>query len=104
VSEMVGEFDRRRRFLVEAPNNLPGVSCATPRGAFYAFPAFRGYEMDSRAAMAAYLLEEARVACVPGTAFGAGGEGFIRLAYSTDYESIVAGAERMRVALGGLAR
>jgi aspartate/methionine/tyrosine aminotransferase len=59
--------------------------------------------MDSRA-MAAYLLEEARVACVPGTAFGASGEGFIRLAYSTDYESIVAGAERMRVALGGLAR
>jgi aminotransferase len=103
VSEMVGEFDRRRRFLVEALNNLPGVSCATPRGAFYAFPAFRGYEMDSRA-MAAYLLEEARVACVPGTAFGASGEGFIRLAYSTDYESIVAGAERMRVALGGLAR
>ena len=102
VSEMVGEFDRRRRFLVEALNNLPGVSCATPRGAFYTFPAFRGYEMDSRA-MAAYLLEEAQVACVPGTAFGAGGEGFIRLAYSTDYESIVAGAERMRVALDGLA-
>lgn len=101
VSGMVGEFDRRRRFLVDALNNLPGVSCATPRGAFYSFPAFRGYEMDSRA-MAAYLLEEARVACVPGTVFGAGGEGFIRLAYSTDYESIVAGAERMRVALGRL--
>jgi aminotransferase len=101
VSEMVGEFDRRRRFLVEALNDLPGVSCATPRGAFYAFPAFRGYEMGSRA-MAAYLLEEARVACVPGTVFGAGGEEFIRLAYSTDYESIVAGAERMRVALGRL--
>jgi aminotransferase len=102
VSEMVGEFDRRRRFLVEALNNLPGISCATPRGAFYTFPAFRGYEMDSRA-MAAYLLEKARVACVPGTAFGASGEGFIRLAYSTDYESIVAGAERMRVALDALA-
>lgn len=97
VAEMVQEFDRRR-FLIEALNSLPGITCAPPRGAFYAFPAFRGYGMDSHA-MAAYLLEEARVACVPGTAFGAGGEGFIRLAYSTDYESLVAGTERMRVAL-----
>jgi aspartate/methionine/tyrosine aminotransferase len=101
VAEMVGEFDRRRRFLIEALNSLPGVTCATPRGAFYAFLAFRGYEMDSRA-MAAYLLQEARVACVPGTAFGVGGEGFVRFAYSTDYQSIVAGTERVRVALGEL--
>jgi aminotransferase len=100
VAEMVGEFDRRR-FLIEALNSLPGVTCATPRGAFYAFLAFRGYEMDSRA-MAAYLLQEARVACVPGTAFGVGGEGFVRFAYSTDYQSIVAGTERVRVALGEL--
>ncbi len=101
VAEMVGEFDRRRRFLIEALNNLPGVSCAPPRGAFYAFPAFRGYGLDSRA-MANYLLQEARVACVPGTAFGVGGEGFVRFAYSTDYQSIVAGTERVRVALGEL--
>ena len=103
VTEMVQEFDRRRRFLVESLNDIPGVSCVTPKGAFYAFPAFDGYDLDSQA-MATYLLREARIACVPGSAFGASGEGHIRMAYSTDYDSIAAGMVRMRTALANLRR
>jgi len=101
VAEMVRELDRRRRFLVRALNEIPGVSCATPRGAFYAFPAFHGYDLNSYA-MATYLLREARIACVPGSDFGIGGEGRLRLAYSTGYQDIAEGMARMREALAKL--
>lgn len=101
VSEMVRVFDRRRRFLVRELNETPGISCAIPKGAFYAFPALGGYELDSHA-LATYLLREARIACVPGSAFGASGEGHIRMAYSADYDCIAVGIERMRTALAKL--
>lgn len=103
VAEMVREFARRRRLLVEALNDLPGVSCVVPEGAFYAFPSFPGYDLDS-AALATHLLREAHVACVPGIAFGASGEGHVRMAYSTDYESIETGIDRMRAALAKLGK
>jgi aspartate/methionine/tyrosine aminotransferase len=101
VARMVREFERRRRFLVQALNDIPGVSCVTPHGAFYTFPTFQGYDLDS-VELATYLLREAHIACVPGTAFGASGEGHVRMAYSTDYDSIEAGIWRMRAALARL--
>jgi aminotransferase len=103
VAEMVAEFDRRRTFLVEQLNEIPGVSCVVPRGSFYTFPTFHGYGMDSQE-MATYLLREAHIACVPGSAFGTAGEGHIRLAYSTDFESIELGLDRMREVLAKLRR
>lgn len=101
VEQMVAEFDRRRTFLVEQLNDIPGVTCVVPRGSFYTFPAFHGYGMNSQE-MATYLLREAHIACVPGHAFGGVGEGHIRMAYSTDFESIQLGVERMREALSKL--
>ena len=95
---MIREFDRRRCFLVQAMNDIPGVSCITPQGAFYTFPTFQGYDLNS-VQLATYLLREAHIACVPGTAFGTSGEGYVRMAYSADYDSIEAGIERMHTAL-----
>lgn len=103
VDEMVEEFDRRRKYLVSQLNDIPGVSCVVPRGSFYTFPSFHGYGMNSQE-IATFLLREAHIACVPGHAFGDVGEGFVRMAYSTDFESIQIGVERMRKVLAGLQR
>lgn len=96
--EMVTEFNKRRKFLVEQLNSIPGVSCSNPKGTFYLFPSFHGYDMNSQE-LAMYLLQKAHVASVPGDVFGALGEGHIRISYSTDLANIQKGVENMRKAL-----
>ena len=94
VRQMVSRFKARRDLLVAGLNRLPGVRCQVPRGAFYAFPNIEGTGMDE-AALARGLLEEAGVAVLAGTAFGPGGRGFIRLAYTQGEEDIEKALERM---------
>ena len=103
VQEMVQEYARRRDYMVSAINSIDGVSCKTPGGAFYVFMNIKSFGMSS-AEMANYLLEEAKIAAVPGSAFGAQGEGYIRFSYACSYERIVEGMERMRKALAKLPR
>ena len=95
VHKMVAEFDKRRKVVVEGLNRLPGMSCATPKGAFYAFPDVSHINPDSRAA-ADLLLERAQVATVPGIVFGEHGEGHLRFSFSTSVETIQAGLDSMR--------
>ena len=101
VAEMRGAFDRRRKVIVEMLNDTPGVTCPEPEGAFYAFPSFRGVlgkEIRGRLPMdtlelATLLLEEAKVAIVPGEAFGA--PGYARLSYALSDDDIVEGVSRI---------
>src|SRR3989337_2769073 len=102
---MVKEFDRRRRFLVEELNAIPGMSCLTPTGAFYVFPntsRFYGKYIDGRNIgssldLVLYLLEEAKVALVHGEAFG--DDDYIRLSYAASINEIRKGVERIREAV-----
>lgn len=84
---MVREFHRRRDYIVERLNNIPGISCVMPRGAFYVFPNIKktGYKSVE---LADKLLEEAGVACLSGTTFGSWGEGYIRFSYANSLENI----------------
>ena len=84
---MVAEFDQRRQIIVELLNALPGVSCVTPKGAFYAFPNITETGRDARALQDG-LLEDAGVATVAGTSFGALGEGYLRLSYANSTDNI----------------
>jgi len=86
VEEMRAEYDRRRRLIVDGLNQL-GLPTVEPHGAFYAFPNIAVTGMDDET-FAQKLLSEERVAVVPGSAFGAGGEGFVRCSYATAYEKI----------------
>jgi aspartate aminotransferase len=106
---MLAEFDRRRRFLVDALGSLPGVTCASPQGAFYAFPdvssllgrkSRTGRPIATSYDLADYLLETARVGTVAGAAFGA--EGYLRLSYATALPKIEEAVARMRAALAAL--
>ena len=87
VHAMVAEFRVRRDAIVTGLNELPGVTCAMPKGAFYAFPNITGTGMKS-GELAKALLEEAGVACLSGTSFGAHGEGYIRFSYANSLENI----------------
>jgi aminotransferase len=93
VQEMVTEYDRRRRLLVNGLNRL-GLRTFEPRGAFYAFPNIQASGMDDET-FAETLLKEEGVAVVPGNAFGPGGEGFVRACYATAYEKIEEALHRM---------
>jgi aminotransferase len=93
VQEMVAEYDRRRRLIVSGLNKL-GLKTFEPRGAFYAFPNIQASGMDDES-FAEALLKEEHVAVVPGNAFGAGGEGFVRCSYATAYEKIEEALQRM---------
>lgn len=86
VEEMRQEYDRRRRLIVGGLNQL-GLPTFEPHGAFYAFPRVDVSGMDDET-FAQKLLEEERVACVPGSAFGPGGEGYVRCSYATAYEKL----------------
>jgi aspartate/methionine/tyrosine aminotransferase len=99
VAEMVAEFDCRRQYLIRALNETEGISCVWPRGAFYAFPSIKTTGKSS-AEIADLLLEEAKVAIVPGSAFGQYGEGYLRIAYSNSLENIQEAMIRIKVALG----
>lgn len=93
VAEMRDEYDRRRRLIVPGLNQL-GLPTCEPHGAFYAFPNIAVTGMDDET-FAQRLLEEERVAVVPGNSFGAGGEGFVRCSYATAYEKIEEALRRM---------
>ena len=87
VEKMVREFQRRRDVIVDGLNAIPGFRCKKPLGAFYVFPNITGTGRSSRD-LAAYLLNEAGVACLAGTAFGAHGEGYLRFSYANSVENI----------------
>jgi len=93
VEEMVAEYDRRRKLLVNGLNRL-GLQTFEPRGAFYAFPNIQASGMDDET-FAETLLKEEGVAVVPGNAFGPGGDGFVRACYATSYEKIEEALRRM---------
>ena len=94
VSNMVGEFRRRRDYLVEALNAIDGISCTVPRGAFYAFANISETGMSSAEA-ASRLLDEAGLAVLSGASFGPCGEGYIRLSYATSMARLEAAVERI---------
>jgi aspartate/methionine/tyrosine aminotransferase len=100
--EMMREaFDRRRQVMVRLLNEIPGVTCPVPEGAFYAYPSvkgvigrtIRGREVTSSAELAAIVLDEAEVAVVPGEAFGT--PGYLRLSYALGDDDLVEGVTRM---------
>ena len=99
VAEMVAEFRRRRDFIVAGLNGIPGISCLEPQGAFYAFPDITGTGQTS-AELQAGLLKDAGVAALAGTAFGPGGEGFLRFSYANSVENIRSALEAIRAHLG----
>jgi aminotransferase len=94
VVQMRQEYDRRRKLIVAGLNQL-GLPTFEPHGAFYAFPNVAITGMDDET-FAQKLLEEQRVAVVPGNSFGAGGEGFVRCSYATAYEKIEEALSRMQ--------
>jgi aspartate/methionine/tyrosine aminotransferase len=95
VDAMVAEFRRRRDLVVKGLNELPGVSCIAPQGAFYAFANVKGTGMTSREMQKA-LLEEAGVGTLAGTAFGAHGEGYLRLSYANSQQNLAEALRRMK--------
>jgi aspartate aminotransferase len=111
VAEMVKAFDRRRQFVVEELNNIPGFSCYNPEGAFYVFPRvnevykFSGWKKVAEkyndeyksSTLSAYLLEEAKSAVVPGIGFG--NDNYFRMSFATSDESLKEGIRRIREAV-----
>ena len=94
AEEMVAAFDERRRVIVEGLNALPGINCRTPGGAFYAFPNITGTGTDART-LQSRMLEEAGVATVAGTSFGAFGEGYVRFSYANSIDNIRRALQRI---------
>ena len=91
---MIAEFRRRRDAFVTALNEIPGFRCAMPEGAFYAFPNIEGTGWKSKP-LADALLEQAGVACLSGTAFGAYGEGYIRFSYANSMQNLMEAVRRV---------
>ena len=87
IEEMVKEFHKRRDVIVEGLNGLPGVSCLEPDGAFYVFPNVKDIGKSSEE-VATFLLNEAGVACLSGTAFGPSGQGYLRFSYANSVEAL----------------
>ena len=108
VAKMAGEFDRRRRVIVDALNAIPGISCVMPKGAFYVFPnisglfgkRWKGGTLKGSADVCAFLLDEALIATVAGVDFGS--DAHIRLSYATGLETIKEGMSRMASAVRAL--
>lgn len=100
MEKMRDQYHRRRDFIVGRFNQM-GMKCHLPKGTFYAFPHVPDVGMDSMQ-FAKYILENAKVAIVPGSAFGPSGEGFLRASFSTSYENLVKAADRMEAAIAKL--
>jgi aspartate aminotransferase len=108
VEKMVREFQKRRNVIVDALNDIPGVRCFSPEGAFYAFPnvsniygrSYKGNKITNSAKLIDYLLDEANVAAVPGAAFGS--DNHIRLSYATSLANIEEGIKRIKKAVAKL--
>jgi aspartate aminotransferase len=102
VEAMIAEYAARRDLVAQRMNAIPGVSCAPPAGAFYAFPDVSAHYRDGRSgsvAFSEFLLEKARVAVVPGLAFGA--DAHVRFSFACSREQIEEGLERMAITLAG---
>lgn len=105
VEQMRREFEKRRNFLYDELNKIEGISCDKPEGAFYLFPDVSGLfhhstevlKVDSSFDLAMYLLYEAKIATVPGSAFGA--EGYLRMSYATSMENLETAVERLNKAV-----
>ena len=100
VERMRREYQRRRDFIVGALNAM-GLETFMPKGAFYVFPCIRSTGLSSEE-FCLRLLNEHEVACVPGSAFGACGEGFVRMSYATSYEKIELAMKRLADFVRGL--
>lgn len=108
VRRMRAEFDRRRRYLVDRLNAIPGLRCTNPEGAFYLFPNVSGFygkvaegrPIGNSTQMATYLLETSHVAVVPGVEFGS--DAHLRLSYAAPIEKLVEAVDRIERALGSL--
>lgn len=98
VNRMVTVFQQRRDRIVEGLNNIPGVKCQIPQGAFYVFPNVKSFNVPCKQ-IASLLLEEAGVAVLPGTDFGGYGEGYLRLCYATSKDNIDIALENMAAVL-----
>ncbi|MGQ9666357.1 MAG: pyridoxal phosphate-dependent aminotransferase [Anaerolineae bacterium] len=98
VREMVDIYAQRRRLIVDGLNSLPGIRCAAPEGAFYAFPDISGTGMTSLE-FCERMLEEAHVVMTPGSAFGPSGEGYVRLSFANATEKLAETVERLRSVL-----
>ena len=103
VNSMMEEYRARRDLLVSGLNQLPGVKCLCPGGAFYVFPNISGTGMDDET-FARRMLEEAGVSLLPGSNFGKNGRGFVRLCYANSRENIDEGLKRMKNFLEGVQR
>jgi len=101
VAQMVSEFKRRRDAVVDGLNAITRISCLKPAGAFYVFPNVKQIPLSCEA-LADYLLEEAGVALLAGTAFGKFGDGYLRISYANSLENIQAALERIQEALSKL--
>ena len=100
VEQMRREYNRRRLFMVEELNSL-GLKCSLPQGAFYVFPAIRSTGLSSME-FSRKLLQEQKVAVVPGTAFGANAEGYIRISYASSMDNLKEALRRIKIFLLGL--
>jgi aspartate/methionine/tyrosine aminotransferase len=94
IEQYVAEYQRRRDTLVAGLNQIPGVTCQNPHGAFYTFPNVTALGKSSDE-LAGFILDQAGVAVLPGTAFGVNGEGYLRLSYANSMENIEKALERL---------
>jgi aspartate aminotransferase len=100
VEDMVAEFRRRRDVIVSGLNDIPGITCVEPQGAFYVFPNVTGTGLTS-SELAGRLLQDAGVAALSGTAFGKYGEGYMRFSYANSVENIQRALDAVRANLAG---
>lgn len=108
VDKMVSEFEKRKDYIVDKLNSMPGIDCFDPRGAFYVFPnvsatygsVYGDKKIENSLDFTEYLLDEAKIAVVPGVAFG--DDSYVRISYATSMEDIVEGMDRMASALAKL--
>jgi len=96
VDRMIAEFRRRRDAVVKGLNAVPGITCRVPQGALYVFPNVRGLGLPSSAEVADRLLNEAAVATLAGTCFGAAGEGYLRLSYANSLPNLDKAVSRIK--------
>ncbi len=101
VEAMRREYQRRKDYVVKALNEIDGISCNNPKGAFYIFVNIKKLGKTSME-MAEYLLDTAKVALVPGSAFGDGGEGYLRISYACGYEELTEACDRIKTAVEAL--
>ena len=109
IVQRTGEFEKRKTYIVERLNSIPGIKCVSPSGAFYAFPnvsafygkSHNGKTVNSSLDFTEFLLEEAKVAVVPGDSFGS--DAHVRLSFATSMENIVKGMDRIEETVAKLA-